>query len=174
MLSQLIPTKTEAYRVREENTIEPQDRLREYCELVSFMDHRTHEIFPEDLYIPGPTIQSTYAYWGLSPAGGRSASDLAVFTYFINREMKWLMEQGGARAVRPYLDNVAALGWNSTINSIRLQVQYVEGTVTAEELIANSEARCAATYGRCDCPVDPDRFGICEDCGKFRVSQPRP
>lgn len=127
---------TEAYKTRRNGSIHPRARLSEFCELASFQDANSGLLYPGDMDIPGAPIQSTYAYWGISPKGGRKKRDIAVHDYWMESELTWLRANGPQ--VRPYFDDVSSMGWHSSIRSLSLTIDFAEGVIGRAEYVRQS------------------------------------
>jgi len=126
--------KTEAYRIRKDNSIDPKDRLIQFCELNTIMELGELNgclILPETVDIPNCecaecncecaggndtplTTFTPYKYWGL-PANGilQGAKKNIVkmvlkrFRYFYEIDMQWFVSN--ASSAEPFFDEVAAM-----------------------------------------------------------------
>jgi len=121
---QLIPLEsTEAYQVRQNNSISPKDRLIKFCELGCIIDLGLMNggILPEKLQVPGctmpiPYTNTPYKYWGLPRddsdfVGGSRNFKKRVRKrshYFYELDLDWMVEN--VDLVLPYFDEVAIEG----------------------------------------------------------------
>ena len=116
---------TEAYRVREDGSITPKDRLVKYCELKCVLDmgELNDGILPENIEMIDPcngqimtisSIETPYEYWGL-PSQGTMGESKAFqkqikddCKFFLDMDFKWMVEN--ADLVMPYFEEVATKG----------------------------------------------------------------
>jgi hypothetical protein len=149
----LIPLQsTEAYRVRQNNTISPKDRLIKFCEVGCIMDlgemNNNGGILPEKLQVPGRTMpipytRTPYKYWGLPREGSAFDGGSKNFkkrvrkrcNYFYELDMDWMVEN--VELLQPYFDEVAMEG-NRLYNGV-----VFEGVSWAEQVeILKDEIAC--------------------------------
>ena len=110
---------TEAYRVRNDGTITPKDRLLEFFELSSI--NHGHGIENEMAPASYPARQTTNRYWGISPRGGTSMEDAHAWDYFKNMEDNWILSNEDL--IRPHYDEVTGLGYGRCVVAVRHYIQ---------------------------------------------------